>query len=125
MKVELDKHNIKRISKSAVQALEKTGEELHTRIVQAQVVPRDLGTLQGVAMTVDYSQSQRGEVRIVHDTPYARRLYFHPEYQFRTDENPNARGKWFEPWMDGGAYNGDIREVFAEFLKQYSEGVIR
>lgn len=125
VRFELNRLNLKKISDAAVRALEKTGEEFHTRVVQAQVVPRDLGTLQGAAFTVDYSQSQAGEIRLVHDTPYARRLYYHPEYHFRTEENPNARGRWFEPWMDGGEYDGDIQKVFSAFLKAESGGVIR
>ena len=125
VRFELNRINMNKISKAAVKALEMTGEEFHTRVVQAQVVPRDQGTLQGVAMTVDYSQAQQGEVRLVHSTPYARRLYFHPEYHFQTKENPHARGRWFEPWMKGGEHDGDIQKVFAKFLKLSSEGVIK
>lgn len=29
-------------------------------------------------------------------TPYARRLYYNPQYNFSKDKNPNAQGKWFE-----------------------------
>ena len=29
-------------------------------------------------------------------TPYAKRLYYNPQYNFATDKNPNAQGLWFE-----------------------------
>lgn len=34
--------------------------------------------------------------KIVWDTPYARKLYWNPGFNFSTDNNPNAQGKWFE-----------------------------
>lgn len=38
------------------------------------------------------------EVSIVSDTPYARRLYFHPECNFNRDENIAAGGELLTPW---------------------------
>lgn len=29
-------------------------------------------------------------------TPYARKLYYNPQYNFKKDVNPHARGLWFE-----------------------------
>lgn len=40
--------------------------------------------------------SQIGKGRIIWDTPYARRLYYNPQYNFSKDKNPNAQGLWFE-----------------------------
>ena len=40
--------------------------------------------------------SQIGSGAIMWDTPYARRLYYNPQYNFSTDRNPNAQGLWFE-----------------------------
>lgn len=103
-KVKLNMPRIKQLTSAQVTALEQTAEALHTEVVQAQVVPRDTGNLQGESFFVDYSQSKSGRVSLVHNTPYARRLYFHPEYNFSKDENPNAKGKWFEDWEPGGKY---------------------
>lgn len=33
---------------------------------------------------------------IVWDVPYARRLYYNPQYNFSKDRNPYAQGLWFE-----------------------------
>ena len=126
--IKLNGGKIKKLTQAQVAALEKTAEALHTEIVQAQVVPRMDGTLQGEHFFVDYSNSQNGTVSLVHATPYARRLYYHPEYQFhkgpwedeagkKHDGNPNARGKWFEPWIDG-EYKDFVKEAFKKFYRR-------
>lgn len=40
--------------------------------------------------------SRIGEGQIIYSTPYARRLYYNPQYNFSKDKNPNAQGLWFE-----------------------------
>ena len=101
-KVKLNIPKIRRLTGAQVTALEQTAEALHTEVVQAQVIPRDTGNLQNESTFVDYSESKSGKVTIVSSTPYARRVYFYPEYHFKKDENPNAKGKWFEDWIPGG-----------------------
>ncbi|MEH7105109.1 minor capsid protein [Bacillus velezensis] len=34
--------------------------------------------------------------KLIWDTPYAKKLYYNPQYNFSKDRNPNARGLWFE-----------------------------
>lgn len=119
--VKLNMATIERLTDAAVVALEQTAEALHTEIVQAQVVPRDTGTLQGEAFFVDDSQSSKGKVSLVHSTPYARRLYFHPEYKFQKHENPNAKGLWFEDWEPGGKYEEFAEEAFVELYRRIAD----
>lgn len=113
-KLTLFKSKIKKLDKAQIVALEKTAEALHTEVVQAQVVPRETGALQNEQFFVDNTQSSRGTVSLVHSTPYARRLYFHPEYNFNKDENPKAKGKWFEDWMPGGSKADHVNKIFAK-----------
>ncbi|MBO1515603.1 minor capsid protein [Metabacillus bambusae] len=40
--------------------------------------------------------SRIGTGHIEWKTPYARRLYYNPQYDFSKDVNPNAQGLWFE-----------------------------
>jgi hypothetical protein len=40
--------------------------------------------------------SRLGDGHIEWKTPYARRLYYNPQYNFSHDVNPNAQGLWFE-----------------------------
>lgn len=101
--VKLNFSKIKQLTQAQTKVLEQTAEALHTEVEQAQVFPFDTGNLQNENTFVDYSKSGQGKVTIVSSTPYARRMYFHPEYHFRKDENPNAKGKWYSDWLPGGA----------------------
>lgn len=118
--VKLNMPRIRELTQAAVTALEKTAEALHTEVVQAQVMPFDTGHLQEDATFVDYSDSSRGKVSIVSSTPYARRLYYHPEYRFDKGENQNARGKWYEDWLPGGGKASFAPKAFKNFYKEES-----
>ena len=116
--VKLNMPRIRQLTQAAVTALELTGEALHTEVIQAQVFPFDTGHLQEDATFVDYSRANDGIVTLVSSTPYARRLYYHPEYHFQTKENPNAKGMWYEDWLPGGAKASDASKLFAQFYKK-------
>ena len=116
--IKLNMPRINQLTKAAVKALEMTGEALHTEVVQAQVMPFDTGHLEEDATFVDYSESDKGKVSVVSSTPYARRLYYHPEYDFQKDENPFAGGKWFEPWLPGGISEDFCHRAFKKFYKK-------
>ena len=117
-KVVLNMGLIKQLSQAQVEALEKTGEALHTEVVQSQVMPRDTGTLQNEKTFVDHSASSQGIITIASEGPYARRLYFHPEYDFQTFENAFAGGEWYKPWLPGGAYEDFAVKAFQKFYKK-------
>lgn len=119
-KVKLNMPVIRKLTQAQKTALEQTAEELHTEVVQAQVIPRDTGNLQGESFFVDTSESASGKVSLVHSTPYARRLYFHPEYNFAKDKNPNARGRWFEDWQPGGKHADFAIKTFRELYRRLS-----
>ena len=93
--VKMNMPKIRQLTDAAVKALEMTAEALHTEVVQAQVMPFDTGNLQNESTFVDYSNSGSGKVTLVSSTPYARRLYYHPEYNFQKNENPKAGGEWY------------------------------
>lgn len=116
--VKLNMPKIRQLSDAAVKSLEQTAEALHKEVVQAQVMPRDDGILQNESTFVDYSSSRYGKVTLASSTPYARRLYFHPEYHFQTDENPNAKGEWYEDWMPGGKKQDFTAKAFKELYRR-------
>jgi hypothetical protein len=116
--VKLNMPRIKQLSQAAVTALEMTGEALHTEVVQAQVMPFETGNLQNESTFVDYSESAQGKVTLVSSTPYARRLYYHPEYNFQTNENSNAQGEWYKDWLPGGSKANFTSKAFKEFYKK-------
>jgi len=105
-----------------VTALEQTAAALYSDLVLSQTVPFDTGTLQNVLTYPDYSAARDGHIRLISTGPYARRLYYHPEYNFRTDKNPFAGGRWFDPYMAGHAKAGFITSTFADRLKSLMGG---
>nr|DAM27020.1 MAG TPA: Minor capsid protein [Caudoviricetes sp.] len=116
--VKMNMPRIRQLSQAAVKALEMTAEALHTEVVQAQVVPFDTGNLQNESTFVDYSDSSKGKVQLVSSAPYARRVYFHPEYNFQTHENPNAKGHWYEDWEPGGSKADFAPKAFKKLYKK-------
>lgn len=124
--VRLNLPKIRQLMDAQITALEETAEAVHTEIVQAQVFPRDSGNLQNESTFVDRSQSKSGKASIVSSTPYARRLYFHPEYHFDTGENPNARGRWYEDWIPGGKEADFATDTFKEIYRRlWTSGIIQ
>ena len=100
-RIKLNIPKIKQLDKARVTALEKTVSALHTEVVKEQVMPFDTGNMQNDNTYEDYSNSNKGKVNLVTSTPYSRRIYYHPEYNFQKKENANARGNWYEPWING------------------------
>lgn len=84
-------------------------------ILQRLVAGENKAAERGVALAVDLSPMDQGNLRDAHqvepatnaeagaqvvvDAPQAARLHEHPEYNFQTDSNPNAQGKWVETAM--------------------------
>ena len=116
VKVKLDKSKMGELEKIQRQALEMTAEAVLSDIRASAVVPKDTGELERSGF-VDITEIQQGVARIVFDTPYARRLYWHPEYNFRTDRNRNARGKWMEPHHTPGQKREWVIETFGKFAR--------
>lgn len=108
---------VRQVEQAVETALEQTAQAVITDVVDEQVMPMDTGTLQNSSTFVETSESSTGVVGIISDTPYARRLYYHPEYNFRTSENKNAGGKWFQPWIDGDKKEF-AADAFAKLLRQ-------
>ncbi len=117
-RVVINQSVLNQITKAATTALEMTGDYVHGEIVTAQVIPFETGTLQNEGTYVNKKDSKQGSVKIVSSEPYARRLYFHPEYNFKKDNNPNAKGKWLEDWSEKGKYAKEVIQAYTMFFKQ-------
>lgn len=127
-KVKLNMPKIRQLDKATTKSLEMTVDALRTEVVMAQVMPfgdsydrggkhHRGGTMQNTSTFPDYDQSHKGIVKLVTSTPYARRMYFHPEYNFRKIDNPNARGNWYEPWISG-KHKNFCSKAFSQFYKK-------
>ena len=111
-RVELNMSVLNALDNAQYEALAMTADATLTELRDRQTMPFDTGNLQNDSTFVD--DSQRDKVSIVSSTPYARRLYFHPEYNYRRGNNASAGGKWFESFL-----NDDfIVSAFAKLMKQ-------
>ena len=111
-RVELNYSVLNMLDRAQLDALAMTADATLTELRDRQTMPFDTGNLQNDSTFVD--DSQRDKVSIVSSTPYARRLYFHPEYNYRRGNNASAGGKWFESFL-----NDDfIVSAYAKLLKQ-------
>ncbi|MBR5386450.1 MAG: hypothetical protein IK142_02600 [Clostridiales bacterium] len=99
-KIELNEAMIAKIEQAQKDALKQTGHTLLTDIVQKQVMPFESGEMQNNRTFVETPSEQ--EVVIRTSAPQARRLYFHPEYNFQQGKNKNAGGRWFDRYLPGG-----------------------
>lgn len=119
--VKLNIGNIRYIEDSVSEALYEAGEAVRQDVQQSQTMPFDTGQLQNRSTFVDKSNMHRGTVSVVSDTPYARRLYFHPEYRFNREHNPSASAEWFKPYISG-IKKDYAQRVFRQILKARTGG---
>lgn len=116
--VKLNTGAIRGITDTANQALVRTAEALHDEVVKAQVMPYQTGALQNGSTRIDTADSAAGRVALVSSTPYARRLYFHPEYHYSRVENSAAGGRWYKRWLPGGSQQSFARREFIKFYQK-------
>ncbi len=121
--IKLDRTKINTLINARNKALEETTEAMLSDIKTSAVVHKDTGELERSGF-VDLSKLDDGIASIIFDTPYARRLYWHPEYNFRQDKNINAQGKWMQSYIDGDNKEF-VTETYFKFLKIFSKGLIK
>lgn len=102
------------LTRAQYMSLAETADALLTEVRDDQVMPFMTGNLQNASTFVDDSNRESGSVSIVSSTPYARRLYYHPEYNFNRAHNPRAGGKWFKDYEDGSK----AAEIYAELFRR-------
>jgi hypothetical protein len=117
-KIKLNFGALKQLDKTAQTALEQTTDALLTEVKNAEVMPFETGNLQNENTFADYSNSANGVTSIVSNTPYARRLYFHPEFNFSREEHIAAGGEWLTPWLKGGTRENFCVETFAKIYRR-------
>lgn len=115
--VRLNEAKLQKLTQQQATSLAQTADALLTDLRDEQLMPFETGNLQNDSTTVDDSQKDKGRASIVSTAPYARRLYFHPEYNFRVNNNSRAGGKWFEPYISGSKKNF-ARDAFAKLFKR-------
>lgn len=111
-RVELNMSVLNMLDNAQFEALAQTADATLTELRDRQVMPFDTGNLQNDSTSVD--DSQKTTVSIVTTAPQARRLYFHPEYNYRRGNNSKAGGKWFESFLN----DNFIKNAYCELLKR-------
>lgn len=111
---------IQKLQAASRQAFEMTVQAVLTDIKTSGVTPKDTGALEDST----FVEIKDMVAYIIFDTPYARKMYWHPEYDFRTDKNPNAGGLWMHPYIDGNKKKF-VKETYSTFLKKLSGGLIK
>lgn len=122
VKVDLYPGAIRRLQEIVQQAFEMTAEEVLADVRDSQTIPKNVGELERSGY-VD-ADVKAMIAHIIFDTPYARRLYWHPEYNFRQDKNQFAGGLWMQTYLDGEKKQY-VKETFSAFLKQLGGTLIK
>lgn len=123
VKVTLNKAVIQRISDAAKAAAVDTMEQLYTDLVNSKTMPFASGDMQNnqTFVAVEGEDIINGvetySVSLVTGSPQARRLYYHPEYNFQRGTNKNAGAYWLEPYISGNKKNF-IRDKYTELFRR-------
>ena len=120
VEVELYQDKIRRLVNAVTLSAEQAAETVKSDIVASQTVPKNTGELERSG----FMRGSKSKYQIIYDTPYARRLYWHPEYKFRKDKNPNAGGLWMQPYIDGEKKDF-FKKTFRARLKENVGGLIK
>lgn len=115
--IKLNEAKLEELTRQQYISLAQTADALLTDLRDEQMMPFNTGNLQNDSTFIDDSQKMQGRVSIVSSTPYARRLYFHPEYDYRRTNNARAGGKWFEPYISGSKSDFAVK-AFKQLFKR-------
>ena len=126
IEIKLNHKAIRRLEQAALAAAIEALEVLCTDIANSYTMPFDTGNMQNggtytAGFTVEgnsvinMSEGDEIHVCLTNDAPQARRLYYHPEYNFQRGKNKNAGAYWLEPYI-----RGNKKEfVKAEFIETF------
>lgn len=115
IEIKLDHKAIRRLEQAALTSASETLEAVYTDLVSAQTMPFDTGDMQNNQTFVE--RTENGAVLIT-GSPQARRLYYHPEYNFQRGKNKNAGAYWLEPYISGSKKDFAKAEFIETFRKR-------
>lgn len=123
VKIEFDMRTIKGLEQAARESALSVMEKVNADLVNSETMPFHIGDMQNnqTFVSVEGEDTVNGEdvysVSLVTGSPQARRLYYHPEYNFYQGENDNAGAEWLEPYIDGDKKDF-VPETFAKIYKK-------
>lgn len=102
VELKMDKRKLNHIKKEMLVALEMTSDQLLTDLIESQKMPFHSGIMQNTDTFLDNSElKSKRTMYIVTSAPQARRLYYHPEYNFDQSHNSEAGGLWWDDYLSG------------------------
>ena len=125
IEIKLDKQAIREIENAAKAAALEAMEMLRKDLLDSETMPFDTGDMQSnqTFVSVEGEETINGEdtysVSLVTGSPQARRLYYHPEYQFQQGHNDSAGALWLEPYINGGKKDF-VKTEFTKIFKEKS-----
>lgn len=125
VKITLNDSAIAKIEESKEKAMRIVLDAVENDVSMRQVVPFRDGDLKDSVSTGIFKDTDKVIGWIGWNTPYARRLYFHPEYNFRQDKHANAQGLWMEYYQRENKGFQWLQEAYATALKMSAGGVIK
>ena len=102
----------RQVMAQAREAFWQTAQEVRADLQASGTMPFESGHLQNEATYVCMARKKQDVAAIVSDTVYARRKFFHPEFNFNRTVNRAAGGRWFDAYTVGSKRNM-ARDVFA------------
>ena len=112
--VKMNQQKLHDIEKAVRDSAVDTMEALYTDLVSSQTMPFDTGNMQN---NQTFTESTENGAVLITGAPQARRLYYHPEYNFQTAKNKNAGAYWLEPYLTGNKKDF-VKTSFAEALER-------
>ena len=74
------------------------------------------GALQA-SVAVEYAAGNSRTAKVTTQAPYARKLYYHPDFNFEQGANSKAQGFWYGQYMRKGNKRSFAKDVFSREMK--------
>ncbi len=91
-------------------------EQVRTNLKNSGTMPFDTGDMQN---NQTFVEADEHGATLVTGSPQARRLYYHPEYNFQRGKNANAGAKWLEPYISGDKKDF-VKNTYTKLFKEKS-----
>lgn len=115
--IKLDYAAIAAVEKAVRESAQEAMQALYTDLTASETMPKDTGDMQDNQTFID-ADAER--VSLVTGSPQARRLYYHPEYNFQRGKNANAGALWLEPYITGQKKDF-LKDQYSQILRRRLE----
>ena len=93
--------NINLLNNMFIECFDKSVHDMHEDLKKSQTMPYKTGATQETQEILIENKKGIRKLKLATKTPYSRRLYFHPEFNFSRAHNVNAQGMWLETYLNG------------------------